>query len=56
MTGLVISVAFVGWTIIVLFVGYMYGRTEADDYYAQVIEEQQDTIDALIPLGVVRRG
>lgn len=56
MTGLWISLGFVGWTILVLAVGYLAGRFEADDYYADVIEQQQDTIDALTPSGVRRRG
>lgn len=38
-----------GLVLLVLVVGIEYGRAEAAAHYLRIIEEQQDTIDALLP-------
>lgn len=53
MIGVVALVA--GITLLVLFVGYSYGRWETEQHYDSIVAELEDTIDALLPSGITVR-
>jgi hypothetical protein len=43
---------FVGLVLVVLFVGYCFGRWETEQHYEPLVDELEETIDALLPSGV----
>lgn len=41
-----------GLAVLILFAGYAYGRAEVEAHYRPLVDELEDTIDALLPSGL----